>query len=38
MILACHGISKAFEEKIIVDNGSFHIEERHLAIWHSTKT
>ena len=26
MILACHGISKAFEEKIIVDNGSFHIE------------
>ena len=27
MILACHGISKAFEEKIIVDNGSFHIED-----------
>lgn len=27
MILACHGISKAFEKKIIVDNGSFHIED-----------
>lgn len=27
MILTCHGISKAFEEKIIVDNGSFHIED-----------
>ena len=24
MILACHGISKSFEEKVIVNNGSFH--------------
>lgn len=31
MILACHGISKAFEEKIIVDNGSFHIEDHEKA-------
>lgn len=31
MILACHGISKAFEEKIIVDNGSFHIEDQEKA-------
>lgn len=27
MILACHGISKSFEEKVIVNNGSFHIED-----------
>ncbi len=27
MILACHGISKAFGEEVIVKNGSFHIEE-----------
>ena len=27
MILACHGISKAFGEEVIVNNGSFHIEE-----------
>lgn len=31
MILACHGISKAFEEKIIIDNGSFHIEDHEKA-------
>lgn len=31
MILACHGISKTFEEKIIVDNGSFHIEDHEKA-------
>lgn len=31
MILACHVISKAFEEKIIVDNGSFHIEDHEKA-------
>lgn len=31
MTLACHGISKAFEEKIIVDNGSFHIEDHEKA-------
>ena len=31
MILACHGISKAFEEKNIVDNGSFHIEDHEKA-------
>lgn len=28
MILACHGISKAFGEDVIVENGSFHIEDR----------
>ena len=27
MILACHGISKAFGEEVIVKNGSFHREE-----------
>ena len=27
MILACHGISKSFEENVIVNNGSFHIED-----------
>lgn len=27
MILACHGISKAFGEEIIVSDGSFHIED-----------
>lgn len=27
MILACHGISISFEEKVIVNNGSFHIED-----------
>ncbi len=28
MVLACHGISKAFGEEVIVANGSFHIEDR----------
>lgn len=28
MILACHGIAKAFGEDVIVENGSFHIEDR----------
>ena len=28
MILACHNISKAFGDQIIVKSGSFHIEER----------
>lgn len=28
MILACHGIAKAFGEEVIVENGSFHIEDR----------
>ena len=27
MILACHGIEKAFGEEVIVHDGSFHIEE-----------
>lgn len=27
MILACHGISKAFGEDVIVNDGSFHIED-----------
>lgn len=31
MILACHNISKSFGDKIIVKNGSFHIEEREKA-------
>ena len=31
MILACHNISKAFGEHIIVENGSFHIEDREKA-------
>ena len=37
MILACHGISKAFEEKIIVDNGSFHIEDGSLTVEYQKK-
>lgn len=28
MILACHNISKAFGEQVIVKSGSFHIEDR----------
>lgn len=28
MILACHNISKAFGEQIIIKSGSFHIEDR----------
>lgn len=31
MILACHGINKAFGEEIIVKNGSFHIEDHEKA-------
>ena len=31
MILACHNISKSFGDKLIVKNGSFHIEEREKA-------
>lgn len=31
MILACHGISKAFGEEVIVADGSFHIEEHEKA-------
>lgn len=31
MILACHGISKAFGEEVIVTDGSFHIEEHEKA-------
>ncbi len=31
MILACHNISKAFGEQIIVKSGSFHIEEHEKA-------
>ncbi len=31
MILACHNISKSFGSRIIVQNGSFHIEEREKA-------
>lgn len=31
MILACHNIDKSFGERIIVKNGSFHIEEREKA-------
>ena len=27
MILACHGISKSFGENVIIENGSFHIED-----------
>ena len=26
MILACHDVSKAFGEHVIIQNGSFHIE------------
>ena len=28
MILACHNINKSFGDRVIVQNGSFHIEER----------
>ena len=28
MVLACHGISKAFGEEVIVADASFHIEDR----------
>ena len=31
MILACHNINKSFGDRIIVQNGSFHIEEREKA-------
>ena len=31
MILACHGINKAFGEEIIVRDGSFHIEDHEKA-------
>ena len=31
MILACHNISKAFGDEIIVKSGSFHIEEHEKA-------
>ena len=31
MILACHNITKAFGEHIIVSDGSFHIEDREKA-------
>ena len=31
MILACHGISKAFGEEVIVNDGSFHIEDHEKA-------
>lgn len=31
MILACHGISKAFGEEVIVKAGSFHIEDHEKA-------
>ena len=31
MILACHNISKAFGDQIIVKSGTFHIEEREKA-------
>lgn len=31
MILACHNLSKAFGDQIIVKSGSFHIEEREKA-------
>lgn len=31
MILACHGISKVFDGNVIVDNGSFHIEDHEKA-------
>ena len=27
MILACHDVSKAFGEHVIIQNGSFHIED-----------
>lgn len=31
MILACHNIEKAFGEREIVRDGSFHIEDREKA-------
>ena len=31
MILACHNIDKSFGERVIVKDGSFHIEEREKA-------
>ena len=31
MILSCQGISKSFGEKVILDDASFHIEEREKA-------
>ena len=31
MILACHNLKKAFGERVIVREGSFHIEEREKA-------
>lgn len=31
MILACHNLNKSFSEQIIVQNGSFHIEDREKA-------
>ena len=31
MILACHNINKSFGDRVIVQNGSFHIEEREKA-------
>ena len=31
MILACHNLSKAFGDQVIVKSGSFHIEEREKA-------
>ena len=31
MILACHGINKAFGENVIVTEGSFHIEDHEKA-------
>ena len=31
MILACHNISKTFGERVIVNDGSFHIEDREKA-------
>lgn len=31
MILACHNLTKSFGEQVIVENGSFHIEDREKA-------
>ena len=31
MILACHDVSKAFGEHVIIQNGSFHIEDHEKA-------
>lgn len=33
MILACHDIKKAFGEEVIVEHGSFHIEEHEKPPW-----